>query len=269
MSDNKLANILKEMHVIAAINDRSILARDLMSSPMIVDKKVPIFTIEGAPSAALAYNQAIDEVNNGYLIFAHQDVYFPDGWEIALAKAIKTLEVSNPNWAVLAPFGISETTRRHVGQVWSTSLGGVIGEPIQAFEEVTSVDELVIVLKKQTGLRFDEGLPNFHMYGTDIVQEALKSNRGAFAAHLPVVHNDKFHKKLGHDFTQSYRFVSKKWSTYLPIRTPVVEVTQYGFPLFIQWIRMWKSVSKRRSIAMDVEVEPVKRSLEAGWLDLS
>ena len=35
-----------------------------------------------------------------------------------------------------------------------------------------SFDELLIVLRRDSGLRFDEGLPGWHMYGTDIVQTA-------------------------------------------------------------------------------------------------
>ena len=51
---------------------------------------------------------------------------------------------------------------------------------------MVSVDELLIVLRIGSGLRFDERLPGFHLHGTDIVQSALHRGLGAFAIDAPV-----------------------------------------------------------------------------------
>lgn len=59
---------------------------------------------------------------------------------------------------------------RNAGLVWSNGLGrevrGVCEMPAQAI----SFDEVVLILRKDSGIRFDEQLPGFHLYGTDIVQ---------------------------------------------------------------------------------------------------
>lgn len=254
----------KKICVVVVSNDEQILARNLLSSNMIRDDLVDLRVIKGAQSASIGYNKALDESQAEIVVFAHQDVYFPPGWERCLLDAIGEVERIDLHWALIAPIGISNSGELS-GEVWSTSQGGKIGCKLDGPEVVQSVDELLIVLRRDSGIRFDNALPTFHLYGTDIVQSALSQNMGAFACQLPVVHNDRFHENLGPDFGLDYRFVRLKWLEKLPIRTTVLQVTRAGLGLFFYRLRAWWSRGKRGAISADSNADPRTFSASCGW----
>lgn len=249
--------------IVVCNNDQS-LALNLQASDMVRDEVVNLHVERNATSASVAYNRALDKTDGDIVIFAHQDVYFPPGWETRLQNAIGKVEKTDPNWALIGCIGMSNSAE-HVGQVWSTSLGAVVGLNADTPEPVQSFDELVIVLRRASAVRFDPNLPEFHLYGTDIVQTALASGKGAFACQLPVVHNDGFHDRLRSDFARAYKFTRSKWQKVLPIRTTVLWVTQSGIALFIYRLKAKRSLAKRRSMALDTNTNPRIFSAQCGW----
>ncbi len=255
---------MSNFEVVVATNDQSSLRQNLLASPDIQSGAVAVNVQQGAKSAGRAYNSGFDATTAPVIIFAHQDVYFHKGWFADLAQKLDELDATDPNWAVVAPFGMT-ADGRHIGQVWSTSLGRVVGEALDAPTPVHSIDELVIVVRRASSLRFDEDLPGFHMYGTDIVQAARAAGMGAYACQLPLVHNDNFHGRLGRDFTQAYTYIRRKWRAALPLRTPVVWVTALGLALPLYRLRAWRSYAKREAMALDVGVDPRDYAARCGW----
>lgn len=250
--------------VVTASNDEEMLTRNLMASDMISSGEISVHVERGAPSAAHAYNCGLSATDAPVVIFAHQDVYFPPGWLDLLTETIAATEKHDPNWAVIAPFGMTRAGE-HIGHVWTTSLSARIGRPVSRPEAVESIDELVIVFNRASGLQFDEELPGFHLYGTDIVQTALAAKRGAYVAHLPLVHNDKFYPRLGADFAKAYHFIRRKWRHRLPIRTPVLWVRWHGLDLPWYELRSLRSIGKRRPHAGNAKADPRIYSRQCGW----
>jgi len=251
--------------VVVASNDEACLARNLLASEMIAGQGVVVHVERGAPSAAIAYNRGLDATTAPIVIFAHQDVYFPRGWEMRLARAIAAVEAIDPDWALMAPFGMAEDTAAYRGDVWTTSLSRRVGEPARTPVMAQSFDELVIVLRRASGVRFDEGLPLYHLYGTDIVQTARAAGKGAWVADLPVVHNDGFHDRLRADFTAGYDYVRRKWRARLPLRTSVLWITWHGLSLPLHRLRGARSIAKRRAVAGDTGVDPRLYAARCGW----
>lgn len=250
--------------IVVASNDAESLERNLMASKWLQTDDVQVSVQIGVPAATIAYNRGLDETDAPYVIFAHQDVYFPPGWEDKLAAAIAEVEKIDPNWALIAPFGMTKAGE-HIGEVWSTSQSDVVGRPVQTPEAVESFDELTFVMRRDAGLRFDEDLPNYHLYGTDIVQAAYAAGYSAWVASLPMVHNDGFHDRLRADFRQSYHFARRKWRQNLPIRTPMLWLKWHGLNLPYLQLRHWKSVAKRRLKAGDPSSDPRLISQACGW----
>jgi hypothetical protein len=248
---------------VTATNDEFYLQNNLLASAMI-QGGIPLQIERGAISAAAAYNHGLDSTDAPIVIFAHQDVYFPPGWERLLLQTLAKLERQDPDWALVAPYGISRQGE-HVGEVWSTSIGRRLGGPFDTPVPAQSFDELVIVMRRSSGLRFDEGLPGFHLYGTDIVQTALARGKGAYIAWLPVVHNDKFHGALGEDFAASYHYARRKWRHCLPLRTPVEWIRWHGMSLkWSRWLDQ-RSIETRRALAGDSRTDPRLFSRACGW----
>jgi glycosyltransferase involved in cell wall biosynthesis len=252
-----------DISIVTASNDEACLQLNLMASPMVKDGTVTVHVERNAPSATIAYNRGLDATRSDIIIFAHQDVYFPQGWEEKLAESLQQLETFDPKWAVLACCGIHRN-EEFVGDVWSTGLGGRIGAPVSEPQPVQSVDELFIILRRSAGLRWDNDLPNFHLYGSDIVQTALAAGHGAWVMNLPVIHNDKFHVKLGDDFTRSYRWMQRKWRACLPIRATVGQVTRWGIALRRAKWEAYRSLEERRGWAKDPQTAPHIYATECG-----
>lgn len=252
--------------VICASNSDAILAANLGASPCLA-QGLPLHVERGAASATTAYNRGLDATAGDIVIFAHHDVFLPEGWDALLAARLDELSRIHPDWGVVGAFGVGPDTRQF-GPVWTSSLGQIIGRVPLAPEPVISLDEMLIVLRRASGLRFDDSQPGWHMYGTDIVCRARASGQGAFALGLPCIHNDRFHDALGADFTESYRWMQARWPAYLPIQTPVTKLSRSGLHLMRERWNMRKSIEMRAGDSVDTGAPAAELAKRCGWADL-
>lgn len=208
-----------DLLVAAAVNDREVLANCLQRSPDISQGRIPLRTFEKFSSASQAYNQALSEADPGTIIvFAHQDVYLPAGWPSRLIAQLNALHARDADWAVAGLIGVDQAGTV-AGTVWTTALDKLIHGEGALPAPVEALDELVLVLRAGSGLRFDDRLPGFHMYGVDIVQEAARAGRRSYAIEAPAIHHDKVTPRLDHGYKAAWRFMRSKWRERLPIPT--------------------------------------------------
>jgi glycosyltransferase involved in cell wall biosynthesis len=261
-------DVNSRIDIVVAVNDDATLERNLLASQMVGSGAISVHQQHGAKSAAAAYNAGLDATQGDIVIFAHQDVYFPPGWDMRLRQAIAQVESADPNWALIGPTGVC-AQGRHFGRVWSSSQNALVGEVAPSPVPAQSFDELALVLRRSSGLRFDEGLPGFHMFGTDMAQSALAAGQGAYICELPLVHNDRFHDLLRGDFRDAFGYVRRKWRHRLPLRTTVLDVSGTGLDLSIHRIKSWKSIGKRRKESGDHSSDPRLYSARCGWEEIS
>ena len=232
--------------VVVAVNDDECLAKNLAASPMISEDGVPLVIKRGYKSAALAYNAGLEQVIADVVIFAHQDVYFPRGWEQKLLSTIEGLELEGKRWGVLGVVG-KDLTGNLVGGAWSTGLHLKIESKFLNPTPVRSIDEIAIAVSKNTGLHFDISLPGYHLYGTDIVQSALQAGFEAYVFDGPVIHNSVPVVQLDSSYVKAYRHMQRKWKAELPIWTTVVPITKSGWPLLRKRVSQKRQCIFRRS----------------------
>ena len=255
-----------DITIACASNSDAILHANLRASPALTG--LSLHVERDAPSATLAYNAALDATTSEIVVFAHHDVYLPLGWDALLLARLNDLSMRHPDWALAGAYGVAPDYRQF-GPVWTSSLGQIIGRvPLQP-EPVQSYDEMLIVLRRSSGLRFDPAQPGWHMYGADIVQAARAAGRGAYAVGLPCIHNDRFHGALGPDFTQSYRWMQAKWPQFLPIQTPVTKISKSGLHLYRERWNMRNSHRFRVAGAVDTGAAPDLLARRCGWGDLT
>lgn len=214
--------------VVAAVNDNSILAHNLMRSPMLHRPDVALCVQRDFRSAALAFRSATRKCRGEILVFVHQDVYLPANWPDQLQDSLRRLESSDPNWAVLGIYGV-KVNGEQVGCAWSSGLNTMVGQPFEEPAAIESIDEVLIVLRRSSGVEFDPDLPGYHLYGTDLVQTALSRGKGAYAICAPVIHNSRPALYLGSDYFASYRYVARKWRDRLPIHNNVACIVKPGW----------------------------------------
>lgn len=227
---NAAISKLRAQRVCCLSNDPGILSLNLRASPAIISGDLPLSVEEDPPSAAIGYNRLLERYPDDDCILAHHDVFLPEGWHRLLARRIAEVQEYDPNWAVIAAFGVGHDGRRW-GPVWSSAISMMVGDVAEAPQPIQSADELLIVVRGGSGLRFDEDLPHFHFYGLDIVQTALAAGKGAYNVPLPLIHNDRFAKDLGDNFRAGYHHMKRKWRRQLPLVAPTVKVSWHGLHL--------------------------------------
>ncbi len=235
-SERRLHMKSPSMTVVTPVNDRKCLEENLSASPMFEEGDIPLIVQEDYESAAIAYNEGLDKADTNIVIFAHQDVYFPRGWHEKLLVTIELLESAGRRWGFLGVIG-ADKDGKTVGGAWSTGLSWKIESEFESPAQVRSFDEIVLVLNKKSGLRFDENLPGFHLYGTDVAMSAVAAGLGAYVFDAPVIHNSLWIKKLGRSYTEAWHYLRRKWWNHLPIYTLVLPITRSSWPLLKNWYR--------------------------------
>jgi len=220
---------LLKWSVIAAVNNQEVLDSCLLRSPE-VTKATDLIWQRGYASAAQAYNEAIDKATTDILVFAHQDVFLPAGWLSQLQKSLEWFAQNDPQWAVAGIWGVQRSGAR-CGNVYCTGLGKRLGTDFAPPVEVRTVDELLFVVRKSSGVRFDKNIPGYHMYGTDICLEAQRRGLKTYAISAFCIHNTNGYGMLPWQFWKAYLLMRRKWKQALPIITPCAEITAWCGPM--------------------------------------
>jgi hypothetical protein len=224
-------HLTNKITFVAAVNNRAILKENLAASSCFsLPASHEVLLREGFSSAAAAYNNAIDEATNDLIVFCHQDIFLPETWLPDLSRALDWLEVNDPNWGVLGCYG--ETLNDHGrGYIYSSGRG-VLGTPSAPPEPVQTLDEIVLILRKSSGLRFDERLPHFHLYGADICLRAARRGLKNYAISAFCVHNTNQTLVLPAEFYECYKHIKRTWREQLPVQTTCIRITANTMPLY-------------------------------------
>jgi hypothetical protein len=252
-----------QLHCVA--NHEPTLARNLQMSPEVDGGLVSLSVIWGASAASAAYHDTIRDSETDILVFAHQDVYFPDGWFAQVKTVCAQLSSIDPSWAVAGVFGVA-SDGKFVGHVWDSALALVCGGSFDTPQEVLSLDEVVLIVRRASGISFDPTLPSFHLYGTDIVLEARKAGFKSYAIDLPVVHNSKPVVRLDRSYVHAYHFMVAKWSALLPWPTVILQLTRNPAPLLLRRIRLRYRAIFRRSVLYPMLENPERKAQELGFV---
>ena len=249
---------MPEFDIVAAVNNDRVLAENLLASPLVRKNSGRLCVERGFLSAGAAYNAGLDETEADIVAFVHQDVYLPKNWERDFITGLSKIEEIDPNWGVVGIYGV-KANGTHIGRAWSSGIDRELGGAFEMPVAVRAIDELVIILNRRSGLRFDEKLPGFHLYATDIALSAMDKGLGVYVIHAPVVHNSVPVLSLSGAYTHAYRYLKKKWRHLLPIVTTVTTISVTGWSLWRTRLRMaW--FNGRQAQRKRVELESKKRT---------
>jgi len=221
---------------VAAVNNEDVFRRNLLASPLFqTGYPANIVVQRGFSSAARAYNDALDRCDTELIVFCHQDITLPERWSADLERALSVLAAEDPNWGVLGCYG---ETLNDCGRGYIYSSGrGITGKPFDKPAEVQTLDEIVLILRKSSRLRFDDELPNFHFYGTDICMRAAQRGMKSYAISAFCVHNTQQTLVLPPEFYECSRHVRRVWKRMLPIQTTCVRLTRSNLPVMARRAR--------------------------------
>jgi hypothetical protein len=253
--------------LVVAVNNEVVLKNTLLRSQD-VDSKCQVLIKRGFPSAGSAYNCGLAQATSEIVVLAHQDVYFPDGWKDNLDRTLKWLAIRNPQWGALGVFGITRSPKAEpFGYCYSSGLRRVLGSPFDRPIRAQSLDELVLVVRRGSGLRFDEKLPGFHLYGTDLCLQAHAVGADCYIIPAFCIHNSNGVKYLSWDYWRSYFYMRRKWWNLLPITTCCSLISRSPKPVIAQIMsdaKQWMSGGRRVGARCDDVVSVYDALITAG-----
>ena len=212
-------------------------ARDwLLASPCLGPGGAPLTACFNAASAAAAFNPVVDqhERTARWVVWLHQDVRLPGDWIGGFGRGLAAAKTRWPALAVVGAYGVRGhgAHARRAGHLLDR--GRELHEPEALPARVDSLDELLVAVRADAGLRMDPAL-GFDFYATDLVLQARR--RGLDAAVIEGLYCEHgsdtprtgpWPAGLVRRLRASAEVFEAKWASALPVTTPTLEIGRVG-----------------------------------------
>ena len=218
------------------VSDDDILKANLLASPGLVGPDSPheVILIHKAPSAAAGLNMGLERAQREWVVLVHQDVLLPEGWDLCLTEQLREAERRFGPIGVAGVYGVGAAVglqskgytlgAQRVG--WVVDRGRTLREAPELPARVATLDELLLVVRRDTPLRFDPAL-GFHMYGADICLQAAERGLAVVCLGALCEHNSRS-VGLPKAFFPSAEVFARKWAHRLPVATSCVVIDREG-----------------------------------------
>ena len=222
------------LRFVTCATDTVVLAQRLLASPCLHRGRHRLLVLFNARSAAEALDAALAQAPCGaWVVWVHQDVHLPADWDARFLAGLAQARRQDPTLAVAGVYGVAGAgaTARRAGRVLDR--GQALEEPAALPCAVDSLDELLVAVRADAGLRFDPALA-FDFYGTDIVLQARDRGLGAAVVDAWCEHwSDTpraggLARPLAARIVASGRAFESKWAHRLPLATSWLECRQVG-----------------------------------------
>jgi len=221
--------------LVACVLDDPILGANLLASPCLEPGSPhEVVLVKNCAIATDGLNVGLDRAKHEWLVCVHQDVYLPRGWDRRLARQLREAERRFGPIGVAGVYGVGEVispqssgsslAAERVG--WVVDRGRVLRDGQELPARVAALDELLLVVPRNTPLRFDPGL-GFHLYGADICLQAAERGLAVVALGALCLHNSRS-VGLPEAFFSCADVFTRKWSHRLPVATPCVVINREG-----------------------------------------
>ena len=216
-------------------SDDAVLQANVLSSPCLHQGCPHEFTvIKNCPSAADGLNRGLERARHEWVVCLHQDVVLSEGWDRCLANQLREAERQFGTIGVAGVYGVGEAMPpREPGGAfsaartgWVVDRGRVLRDGPELPARVTTLDELLLVVRRDAGLRFDPAL-GFHLYGADICLQAHERGLAVVALEALCHHNSRS-VALPEAFFASAEVFARKWSQGMPVATPCAIIDHGG-----------------------------------------
>jgi hypothetical protein len=204
--------------VVVPVNNEPVFALNVMASPGLRECGAEIVPCRRQPTAAAAFRSGASLARHDWIVFCHQDVYFPRGTGVALAKILGDVPSSERRQTLIgfAGIGLDRDAREYEA--------GMVLDRFRrldwpAAEAATSLDEFAVVLARDSNLAIDGEL-GWHLWATELCLQAIR--RGfppARILRLPLFHNSLTGFSLPAAFHASAKILAAKYADQAPIRS--------------------------------------------------
>jgi hypothetical protein len=200
-------------------------------------------------NAAQGLNYGIEQLDAEWIVSVHQDVLFPaDFWQRLTTSLAKLSDD-----VALAGLVGCERSGRFRGHLFDPN-GHCYWPSLP--RQVLALDEVLIAVRKSSGLRFCEEVSGFHCYGADICFEADRRGLKTVAIDAPLVHLST--GKLDHTYDRASQWLMAKWGErygyVLPMPAVLLQDKARAGVLhrfLLRWRRRGDRLSRNRNVCRD------------------
>lgn len=230
---NNAAEWRNKLAFVTCATDSNVLGRHLLASPCLKGRTYELAICFGVSSAAAAFNTEMARRPQAeWLVWVHQDVFLPPGWDERFVAAIREAEDRFSRLAVVGVYGVSGAGAQAVRAGHVLDRGQSLKEPAALPARAESLDELLFAVRSDTGLMLDPAL-GFDFYATDVALTALERGLDvavvdACCEHWSATPRIKVPKSIVDRVSASGEVFEKKWTHRLPLDTPCFSIGGIG-----------------------------------------
>jgi hypothetical protein len=134
---------------------------------------------------------------------------------------------------------------------------------------IVSTDEMAFIIRRRAGTLFDPLLPEFHLYGTDVILTAERQGKRSYGLDMPLIHNAKAQLHLGRDYRRSYNYMVRKWRDRLPVPTTCGMLTPNPLTPMLRRLRIrYKAICRSTTYSNLRIPDPSAKAVELGLDDI-
>jgi hypothetical protein len=232
------SNDPSKLSFVACASSLEVLGQHLLSSPCLRRGGRTLVVYFNAASAAMGFNAAMaSEAGRGagasWLVWVHQDVFLPEGWDTRFTDVLAEALERFPRLAVAGVYGIAGTgvNARRAGHVLDRGTMLLEPEPLPCL--VDSLDELLFAVRVDSGLQLDPAL-GFDFYATDLVLQAHARGWQCAVVDACCEHwsgtpaSGAVAQAVVNRIKASALAFEQKWASRLPITTPCFHIAKPG-----------------------------------------
>ena len=219
---------------VTCATDPEVLNRYLLASPCISSGKYSLVVYTYASSAGAAFNRELLRQQQAlWLVWIHQDVLLPSGWDTRFIAALADAERRFPRLAVAGVYGISGAGEQVQRAGHVLDRGILLQEPAPLPCLVDSIDELLFAVRTDSGLQLDPEL-GFDFYGTDLVLQAQERGLQTAVVDARCEHWSATPREAGVPHSTLERIAAsgavfeRRWLHRLPVVTPCFSIWRPG-----------------------------------------
>jgi glycosyltransferase involved in cell wall biosynthesis len=213
--------------------DPTVLRRNLLASPCLgPGSRHQLLTFLKTPTVPAGLNAGLERAKHEWVILVHQDIHLPAGWDRRLVQQLRQAERRFGPVGVAGVYGVGEVIERRGYPLATRRIGRIVdrGRMLRDGPElparVATLDEVVLVVRRETSLRFDPSL-RFHLYGADVCLQAREQGLVVVSIDALCHHNSRG-VGLTQEFLLDAEVFARKWAHRLPVATPCVVFDRLG-----------------------------------------
>ena len=229
------SNSSAPLSFVTCVSSTGRLRSNLLASPCLCPGTThERIAVSNCPSAADGLNIGLEHAKHDWVVCVHEDVFLPEGWDRTLVQELPEAERRFGPIGVMGVYGVSEVIEpsnpahrlaaERIG--WVVDRGRQLRDGPELPAWVATLDELLLVVRRDSGLRFDPAL-GFHLYGADVCLQAREQGLTVVAI-AALCHHNSSSIGLPESFYESAQVFARKWRDRLPVATPCVIIDRAG-----------------------------------------